>query len=80
MTSSTDSPEVKDASPEQPPVVGTEGEAIGRPGDWGENRYEQAGEPVTDQVSDAAEDADKAPDTVSTPVTRRDYEDSTPPG
>jgi hypothetical protein len=53
--------------------TGTSGEDIGRPGPWGEGRYQQAGQPVDESVltpPGSVPDADKRP---STTVTRRDY-------
>jgi hypothetical protein len=55
---------------------GTAGEDIGRPGPWGEGRYQEPGQSVDESVrtpSGSVPDADKRP---STPVTRRDYESS----
>lgn len=54
--------------------TGTSGEDIGRPGPWGEGRYQQPGKSVDDSVRTppgTVPDADKRP---STPVTRRDYQ------
>ncbi|MDP9065343.1 MAG: hypothetical protein M3O06_05700, partial [Pseudomonadota bacterium] len=53
---------------------GVADEAIGRPSEWREGRYEQAGKSVEKSVNDPAQREEKAPDTTSTPVTRRDYE------
>jgi hypothetical protein len=53
---------------------GTSGEDIGRPGPWGEGRYQEPGQSVDESVRTppgSVPDADKRP---STPVTRRDYE------
>jgi hypothetical protein len=53
---------------------GTSGEDIGRPGPWGEGRYQEAGQPVDKSVRTppgSVPDADKRS---STTVTRRDYE------
>jgi hypothetical protein len=53
---------------------GTSGEDIGRPGPWGEGRYQEPGQSVDDSVRTPAgtvPDADKRP---STTVTRHDYE------
>jgi hypothetical protein len=55
---------------------GPSGEDIGRPGPWGEGRYQEPGQSVDDSVRTppgSVPDADKRP---STPVTRRDYESS----
>ena len=58
---------------------GSTDESIGRPGEWREGRYEQKGKPVDQRVDDPAQDPTKAPDVVSTPVTRHDYEGTPPP-
>jgi hypothetical protein len=53
---------------------GTSGEDIGRPGPWGEGRYQESGQSVDDSVRTppgSVPDADSRP---STAVTRRDYE------
>jgi hypothetical protein len=53
---------------------GTTGEDIGRPGPWGEGRYQEPGQSVDESVRTppgSVPDADKRP---STPVTRDDYE------
>lgn len=55
---------------------GTSGEDIGRPGPWGEGRYQKPGQSVDESVRTppgSVPDADKR---VSTPVTRRDYQSS----
>jgi hypothetical protein len=55
---------------------GTTGEDIGRPGPWGEGRYQKPGQSVDESVRTppgSVPDADKRS---STPVTRRDYESS----
>jgi hypothetical protein len=55
---------------------GTTGEDIGRPGPWGEGRYQEPGQSVDESVRTppgSAPNGDKRP---STPVTRRDYESS----
>lgn len=54
---------------------GTDDESIGRPSEWREGRYEQAGKPVPPDPAKPVTDA--PPDEVSTPVTRRDYTDDT---
>ncbi len=48
------------------------GESIGRPGPWREGRYERAGEPGEESV--IRKPGEGPADTVSTPVTREDYE------
>jgi hypothetical protein len=50
------------------------GEAIGRPPEWREGRYERAGKPVEPSVLRKPGEDSAAPDTPSTPVTREDYE------
>jgi hypothetical protein len=55
---------------------GTTGEDIGRPGPWGEGRYQEPGQSVDASVRTppgSVPDADKRP---STPVTLDDYESS----
>jgi hypothetical protein len=55
---------------------GTTGEDIGRPGPWGEGRYQEPGQSVDESVRTppgSVPDADKRS---STPVTRHDYEPS----
>jgi hypothetical protein len=55
---------------------GTTGEDIGRPGPWGEGRYQEPGQSVDESVRTppgSVPDADKRP---STPVTLHDYESS----
>ena len=55
---------------------GTTGEDIGRPGPWGEGRYQKPGQSVDESVRTppgSVPNADKRP---STPVTRKDYESS----
>ncbi len=59
---------------------GTTGEDIGRPGPWGEGRYEKPGQSVDDSVRTppgTVPNADKRP---SRPVTRKDYESPETPG
>ena len=51
---------------------GTSGEAIGRPGPWKEGRYQEDGKPVVETVT--KEPQAKPQEPVSTPVTRKDYE------
>ncbi len=53
---------------------GTSDEAIGRPKEWREGRYQQPGKPVDDTV-DTESNPGKDPEAPkSTPVTRKDYE------
>jgi hypothetical protein len=53
---------------------GSSDKAIGRPKEWREGRYQQAGKPVDESVKPSAETAEKPPDIISTPVTKKDYE------
>ena len=53
---------------------GSSDESIGRPGEWREGRYQQPGKPVERSVKDPQESEADSHDTVSTPVTRKDYE------
>jgi hypothetical protein len=55
---------------------GSSDEAIGRPGEWREGRYQQSGKPVDRAVNDTKESQADSHDTTSTPVTRKDYEGS----
>jgi hypothetical protein len=57
----------------------TSNEAIGRPGKWREGRYQEAGQPVSERVNDPSQREERSPDPRSTRVTRKDYEDLTPP-
>ena len=55
---------------------GVTGEDIGRPGPWGESRYQNPAQSVDESVRTppgSVPNADKRP---STPVTRKDYESS----
>jgi hypothetical protein len=52
---------------------GSSDESIGRPKEWREGRYQRPGASVDRSVVGPAQDA--PPDTVSTPVTKKDYED-----
>ena len=53
---------------------GTSDEAIGRPKEWREGRYQQPGKPVDETVDTEAKPEQKPESPVSTPVTRKDYE------
>jgi hypothetical protein len=53
---------------------GSSDEDIGRPGPWREGRYQQPGKSVDDSVDDASQRSEGNTDPVSTPVTRKDYE------
>ena len=54
-------------------IKGTEDEAIGRPGPWGENRYEQKDQPLDQSVLTLPGTSPNVDKPASTPVTRRDY-------
>lgn len=58
---------------------GSSDEAIGRPREWREGRYQQPGRGVDQGVVPPDNGDAPAPEVVSTPVTRDDYEDLTPP-
>ena len=59
---------------------GKSDESIGRPSEWGEERYQQPGKPVSHSVAEPSRKNPPAPDKVSTPVTRKHYENLKPPG
>jgi hypothetical protein len=52
---------------------GTVDEAIGRPGPWGENRYEKKDQRLEQSVLTPPGAAPSVDKPASTPVTRRDY-------
>jgi hypothetical protein len=56
---------------------GSSDESIGRPAEWREGRYQQPGKPVDESVQIPADERNRSPEPVSTPVTRRDYEQRT---
>ena len=58
-------------SSNQGPSTGSSDEAIGRPKQWREGRYQQPGKPVDRSVTTPQTHSH---DTKSTPVTRKDYE------
>jgi hypothetical protein len=58
---------------------GSSDKAIGRPGEWREGRYQEAGKPVDQSVKPSPETAEKPSDVISTPVTKRDYEQQPKP-
>jgi hypothetical protein len=58
---------------------GKSGESIGRPSEWREERYQQPGKTSQSFRRRAEPEKTPAPDTVSTPVTRKDYENLEPP-
>jgi hypothetical protein len=53
---------------------GSADESIGRPAVWREGRYQQPGMPIDRSVQIPADERNPSHDPVSTPVTRRDYE------
>jgi hypothetical protein len=55
---------------------GTTGEDIGRPGPWGEGRYQEPGQSVDESVRTPPGSVPNADKRRSTPVTQRDYESS----
>jgi hypothetical protein len=69
-----------------PGSSGSSDESIGRPSEWREGRYQKPGEPAVEsatppagEVARALEQKDGQPDIESTAVTRKDYEDLSPP-
>jgi hypothetical protein len=56
--------------------TGTTDEDIGRPGPWGEDRYQQRGQPVDKSVRTPPGQQPNADERGSTPVTQGDYESS----
>ena len=52
----------------------TSGEDIGRPGPWGEGRYQQEGQPADQSVRTPAGEVPEADPRPSAPVTQKDYE------
>ncbi len=58
---------------------GKSDESIGRPAEWSEGRYQESGKPVSHSVAEPSRKNPPPPDTVSTPVTRQDYENLEPP-
>ena len=55
---------------------GTTSEDIGRPGPWGEGRYQKPGQSVDESVRTPPGSVPNADKRSSTPVTRKDYESS----
>lgn len=51
---------------------GSSDEAIGRPGEWREGRYQRGGDSV-DQSVEQPPNTDQPRDVVSAPVTQKDY-------
>lgn len=58
---------------------GSSDESIGRPADWREGRYQQPGKAVDESVVEPVQRDQPPPEPPSKPVTRKDYEDLTPP-
>ena len=58
---------------------GSSNEAIGRPAEWREGRYQQPGKSVGNSVADVKDQGPHAAEIESTPVTRDDYEVLKPP-
>jgi hypothetical protein len=52
---------------------GSTGEDIGRPGPWGEGRYQKPGQSVDESVRTPPGSVPNADERPSTPVTRKDY-------
>jgi hypothetical protein len=50
---------------------GSSDESIGRPKEWREGRYEEAGSPIDESV--VRKPGEASPDTTSTTVTEKDY-------
>ena len=55
-------------------TTGSSDQAIGRPPQWREGRYEKRGKPIEPSVLKKPQEDSGPPDTTSTPVTRQDYE------
>lgn len=53
---------------------GSSDEAIGRPSEWREGRYEKAGKPLEPSVLKRPGEGSPPPGPTSTPVTQKDYE------
>jgi hypothetical protein len=58
---------------------GTSDESIGRPREWREGRYQEADKPVKETVVTPPGTAPASRNPVSTPVTRKDYEQKQSP-
>jgi hypothetical protein len=52
---------------------GSTGEDIGRPGPWGEGRYQEPGQSVDESVRTPPGSVPNPDERPSTPVTRKDY-------
>jgi hypothetical protein len=55
-------------------IKGTSDEAIGRPKEWREGRYQQAHKPVDQTVDTESQPDDESAKTDDAPVTKADYE------
>jgi len=55
---------------------GSTGEDIGRPGPWGEGRYQEPGQSVDESVRTPPGSVPNADERQSSPVTRKDYDPS----
>lgn len=53
---------------------GSSDKSIGRPAEWREGRYQQPGKPVDESVQIPPDERNRSREPISTPVTRRDYE------
>jgi hypothetical protein len=53
---------------------GSSDESIGRPNPWREGRYQQPGKSVDRAVTPPPGGKEQAPDPISKPVTRKDYQ------
>jgi hypothetical protein len=56
-------------------IKGTSDEAIGRPKQWREGRYQKAGEPVDQTVNTESQPDHEPPKADEAPVTKKDYEE-----
>ncbi len=59
---------------DKPENEGSSDESIGRPEQWREGRYEKPGDSIETTVLKKPGEGDSPPDTTSTPVTQKDYE------
>jgi len=55
-------------------IKATSDEAIGRPKEWREGRYQQADKPADKSVNTQSQPNEEHPKPPSVPVTRKDYE------
>jgi hypothetical protein len=70
---------MKEKHSQPPHPMGTSGEDIGRPGPWGEGRYQKAGQSVDESVRTPPGAAPKTNTPRSTTVTQRDYDTTAEP-